>query len=402
MISDYFKLAFRNMKKKRMKSFLTLVGILISIATIFVLISLSLGLEIAIQEQFEKLGTDKLYVMPAGQFGPPGSSATAAELTESDVNAIETISGIKEVTSYIAGNSKIEFKKTLKFVMILGIEPDKMEVAFGSYEVQDGRLLKSTAGKEVMLGHDYKYSDFLGQPVEVGNTILINDVEFKVVGIVEKIGNSQDDRQVYIPKEAFREVFDIPERVDFIVAQVDNTDAIDEIADKVEKKLIKTRDLKKDNPDFSLLTPEELLSSFKTVLNIVTFFLIGIAAISLVVGGINIANAMFTSVLERTREIGVMKAVGAKNSDILYIFVIESGLLGLVGGILGVLLGMGIGKIIEYVAINQIGTNLLTVVFPTYLILGSLAFAFLAGAVSGLWPAWRATKIKPVEALRYE
>jgi putative ABC transport system permease protein len=401
MIQDYFLIALKNIKKKRLRAFLTLVGILISIATIFVLISLSLGLEVAIQEQFETLGTDKFYVQPKGQFGPPGA-ATAVDLTEADVDVIERVAGVKDVTAYVVGNAKIEFKKKLKFVSAIGIEPDKMSVAFGSYGVQDGRLLKEGGGKEVMIGHQFKYNDFLGQPVDVGDKVLINDVEFKVVGIVEKIGNAQDDRMVYISKDEFRDLFDIPTRVDFIVAQVENPEEISDVAKDAEKKLIKSRDLEKDSTDFTVLTPEELLGTVKSVLNIITYFLGGIAAISLLVGGINIANSMFTSVIERTREIGVMKAIGAKNSDILYIFVIEAGLLGIVGGILGVLTGMGLGKLIEYAAVNLYGTNLLRVVFPFYLIAGSLTFAFLVGAISGLWPAWRATKIRPVEALRYE
>ena len=154
--------------------------------------------------------------------------------------------------------------------------------------------------------------------------------------------------------------------------------------------------------DFSILTPEELLSSFASILSIVTGFLLGVAAISLLVGAIGITNTMYTSVLERTKEIGVMKAVGAKNSDILTIFLIESGLLGLTGGVIGVLLGMGIGKVIEYIAVHQLQTNLLQVVFPVYLIAGCLIFAFLIGAISGTLPAYRASKIRPVVALRYE
>jgi len=112
---------------------------------------------------------------------------------------------------------------------------------------------------------------------------------------------------------------------------------------------------------------------------------------------------MFTSVLERTREIGVMKAIGAQNKDILTIFLIEAGLLGLVGGMFGVAFGMGIAKAVEYVAVNQLASGgLLRVIFPYYLIIGCLTFAFFAGAISGFWPAWKATKIKPVDALRYE
>jgi putative ABC transport system permease protein len=154
--------------------------------------------------------------------------------------------------------------------------------------------------------------------------------------------------------------------------------------------------------DFTILTPEELLKSFDMILNIVTAFLIGVAAISLIVGGIGIANTMYTSVLERTREIGVMKSIGAKNSDVLLIFLIESGLLGLTGGLVGVLLGTLIAKSVEYIAINYLGTTLLAAAIPLSLVLGCLAFAFFAGIIFGGWPAWNASKIRPTDALRYE
>jgi putative ABC transport system permease protein len=401
MISDYFNIALKNAKKRKLRSFLTLLGILISIATLFVLISLSLGLEATIQEQFQKLGTDKFFIQPLGQFGPPGAS-TAAMLTTEDIDVIKKVAGVKDVTGYTIGNVKIKFKDTLKFGMAVGMDPEKVNVAFGSYKLDSGRYPRKSSNNEVVLGSQYKYNDFLGQSVNIGNTVLIDDVEFKVVGFVEPLGNPQDDRQIYLSEDAFRTLLDIPTRVDMIVVQVSDTNEMNDVADRVERKLMKSRDVTAKTKDFTVLTPEELLGSVKIVLNLVTYFLFGIAAISLFVGAINIANAMFTSVLERTREIGVMKAIGAQNKDILAIFVIESGLLGLVGGVLGIALGAGIGKAIEYIAINYLSTNLLKVVFPWYLIAGSLAFAFVVGAASGIWPAWRATKIKPVEALRYE
>jgi putative ABC transport system permease protein len=131
-------------------------------------------------------------------------------------------------------------------------------------------------------------------------------------------------------------------------------------------------------------------------------FLVGIAAISLLVGGIGIMNTMYTSVLERTKEIGTMKAVGAKNSDILLIFLFESGLIGLIGGIIGTLLGLGISKTVEFIAITSLHTTLLQAAVPFYLVGGCLSFAFLIGALSGTIPALMASKLKPVDALRYE
>jgi putative ABC transport system permease protein len=403
MISDYFILAFRNMKKRKLRSSLTLLGILISIATIFVLISLSIGLEEAIQEQFEKLGADKFFVQPKGQLGPPGTSG-AAMLTIDDVEEIEGISGVKEISYWTIGNAKIEYKDEIRFVSALGVDLERVDLYFESFTVEpeEGRVLKKGDTKDIVIGSQYKHNEYFSKPVELGDKITINDIDFKVRGIMESVGNPPDDRLISMPDDEFRELFDIPDRIDAIVVQIDEGKDINDVADRAERKLRKSRDVTEKTQDFTILTPEEVLESFGAILQIVTSFLLGIAAISLLVGGIGIANTVYTSVLERTKEIGVMKAIGAKNKDILYIFLIESGMLGLIGGIIGVILGIAIVKGIEYYAVTVLATSLLKAAIPLELVLGSLAFAFLAGSLSGIWPAWKATKIKPVDALRYE
>lgn len=401
MINDFINMAIKGMRTRKLRAFLTLVGITISIATIFVLVSVSLGLEKTIQDEFAKLGGDKFFVQPRGQFGPPGS-ATGAQLSLDDIKEIEKVFGVKEVTFFIATPSKLSFKERLRFINVYGIEPDKQDIAFGSYDLDEGRLFKESDTYKAILGSQYKYNDYAGQPIFPGDKIFLNDIEFKVIAIFEVTGSPPDDQIVYIPEKTLREVYDIPERVDYIIIQVQDGTDIEKVAEDTERKLMKFRDVNEKTKDFTILTPEELLATFGTVLNIVTFFLFGIAAISLLVGGINIANTMFTSVLERTKDIGVMKAIGAQNKDILTIFLIEAGILGLIGGSLGIIFGFAFSKILEYVAVNYFATTLLRTLSPLWLVFGSLAFAFLAGAVSGIYPAWKATKIKPVEALRYE
>jgi putative ABC transport system permease protein len=200
----------------------------------------------------------------------------------------------------------------------------------------------------------------------------------------------------------FKELYNVGDRVDQIVVQISQGENIKAVAETAERKLRTFREVTEKTKDFDILTPEELLSSFNTILNIITAFLGGVAAISLIVGAIGIMNTMYTSVLERTKDIGVMKAVGAKNSDILQLFLIESGLLGFVGGLLGVAFGYGAAKLIEYVVVVKLATTLLRAAAPVYLLLGCLAFSFIIGALSGIWPAWRASRIKVVDALRYE
>ena len=402
MIQDYFNLALRNLMKKRLRSSLTIIGILISIATIFVLISLSIGLNGAIKEQFRQLGSDKFFIMPKGQAGGPGGGG-AVELTTKDIDIIKKVNGVKEVTYYTAGNAKIEFRNEIRYFMIAGFPADTVDLLIESvgYKIDEGRFLKKGDSGKIMIGSKYK-ENFFNKPVRVGDKLVINEKEFQVIGILQSVGNPTDDSLVYMSVEDFRILFNVPDRVDQIIVQVKTGENLNLVAEAVKKKLMSYRDVTEKTIDFNISTPEELLKSFATILNVITAFLLGVAGISLFVGAIGIANTMYTSVLERTKEIGTMKAIGAKNSDILTIFVIESGLLGMVGGIIGILFGYGVGKIIEYVAVVYLGTNLLRIATPWYLIVGCILFAFLIGSFSGFFPARQASKIKPADTLRYE
>jgi len=398
---DYTSLALKNIRKSKLRTFLTLLGILLAISTIFILVSLSVGLQQTVKEQFEELGGDKFFVQPRGQLGP--STTGAASLTIKDVETIEKIPGVKEVSYWIIGNAKIESKNEIRFVSVAGVNLERADLYFESLTVgaEEGRTLKKGDTKEIIVGNQYS-KNFLNKPVNIGNKILINGVSFEVKGILESVGNPPDDRLISMPEDEFRKLFKIPERIDSIVVQVEQGVDLNSVADRTERKVLKSRDLTKKTQDFTILTPKEVLESFGAILNIITGFLLGVAAISLLVGGIGIANTMYTSVVERTKQIGIMKAIGAKNSDISYIFVIESGILGLTGGIIGVILGIVIVKGIEYFGTNFLGTSLLSAAIPIWLVAGSLAFAFFAGALSGMLPALKAANTNPVDALRYE
>ena len=401
MKKDYLKLAWKNLRKRKVRSGLTLVGIVISIAVIFTLISLSLGLREAINEQFKILGTDKLFINPKGT---SGVGSGAVEFTTGDVDTIEKVQGVKDISYVAVGNAQVEFEKQKKYFMIMGLPLDKIGLYIDSANIKmdEGNYIKKGETGNVMIGYDYKYNNVFDKPIKTGDKIIINGKIFKVVGIVGSIGNPSDDKNIYMSYDDFKILFNSGEKVDSIIVQVTDQNQIQKISDRINQKLIKFRGVTEKTKDFYISTPEELLASFDIILNIITAFLVGVAAISLFVGGVGIMNTMYTSVLERTKEIGTMKAVGAENSDVLYIFLSESGLLGLVGGIMGIFLGYVISKTIEFIAINSLNTTLLKAVFPMYLIVGCLIFAFLIGALSGTIPALKASKLKPVDALRYE
>lgn len=404
MITDYLKLAEKNLKKRKLRSWLTIVGIFISVATIFTLISLSLGLQGAINEQFRQVGTDKFFIFPKGQAGAPGSGG-AVHLNQTDVDAIKRVAGVKSVAYFSAGNVKIEYSGKPRFYMAAGIPCDDKAVLD---VIQEAINLKMASGiflekgdlTKVVVGSLYSGKIF-DKPVTTGTKIILNNVSFKVKGIAKSIGNPQDDQNIYMCFDEFKILFNRT-TYDELYVQILPNENISKVANDVTISLRRERGVKEKTQDFTVTLPAELLASFGAILNIITVFLLGIAGISLLVGAIGIANTMYTSVLERTKEIGVMKAIGARNADIVWLFVFESGLLGLIGGIVGVLLGMGIGKLIEFIATTALDTNLLKVAFPWWLILACLAFAFIIGALSGMFPALRAAKIHPTEALRYE
>jgi putative ABC transport system permease protein len=401
VIKDYSKLAIKNIRKRKLRSWLTIIGIVVSIAVIFTLISLSLGLREAINEQFKVLGADKIFV---NSFGTVGIGSSGVEFTTADVDVIERVQGVKDLSYATVGTGEIEFEGKKKYFYAIGLPLDKIQLYIDSanINIDEGSIIREGTIGKVMLGYDYKYNHVFDDPIQTGAKVIVNGKEFKVAGIAEAIGNPSDDKNIYMSREDFAELFNSGDRVDSIIVQVDDEKNIKEISDNINKKLIKFRGVTEKTKDFYISTPEELLASFDSILNIITVFLVGIAAISLLVGGIGIMNTMYTSVLERTKEIGTMKAVGAKNSDILIIFLFESGLIGLIGGIIGVLLGYAISKTVEIIAVTSLGTNLLRAAVPAYLVIGCLSFAFLIGALSGTIPALMASKLKPVDALRYE
>ncbi len=404
LVQDCFLLAFRNLKQRKTRSLLTVIGIFLAVMTIFVLASLSLGLSGAVNDQFQKIGVDKFIISPKGQLGAPGTGG-AVKLTTGDVKAVEKVQGVKTVTYYPIGNAKVSFNNKNRYGFAAGIplEKDKMELLFnfGFPELQVGKLFKPGDKGKVVIGSRLNEKDYFQKPVSVGNKILINDREFEVIGILKAIGSPPDDANVYISFDDFKEIFNSGERVDSIIVQINPGQNIKEVASKVDKKLMNYRNVDEKNSDFSVQTPEEILASFSTILNILTGFLIGVGSISLVVGGIGIANTMYTSILERNKDIGTMKAIGARNSDILLIFIFEAGIFGLIGGIVGLIFGIGIAKGIEYIAFAS-GFGFFKVSLNIFLIMGILIFAFLTGIVSGFLPSLQASKLKPVDTLRYE
>jgi len=407
MIKDYFVFALRSIITRKLRSWLTIIGIFIGIATVVALIAIGQGMEAAITEEFEELGTNKIMVMGGGGSGAAsafGAGLASNPLTDDDLEVINDVRGVDIAGGMVSKIAGVKFGDETKVTFVSGIPTDESAEVIQdmqSFNILDGRDLEDGDGYVAIVGYNLFYKEYYEDQVYVGDNLYIEEKKFRVVGIIDRIGNDQDDTQIIIPIDTAKELFNT-EELYAIMVNVDDGEEPAVIAERIKEDLRDYRDEEEGEESFGVQTFEQLLEQVGAVLNIVTAVLIGIAAISLLVGGIGIMNTMYTSVLERTREIGIMKSIGAKNSDVMLIFVLESGMYGLVGGGVGILFGAGLSLIVAYAAGVALGIDYFRADLSVWLILGALLFSFVVGVISGVLPAKQASKMQPVDALRYE
>jgi putative ABC transport system permease protein len=404
MIKDYFLLAFGNLRHRGLRSWLTILGVFIGIAAVVSLISMGQGLETAIMGQFGGLAVDILDVQNKGVgFAPPGSTVIE-KLTDHDVQIIEGVQGVEKAIPRLVRVGSLEYNGIAGFGYATDLPENEEYREFlydrFSFEAEEGRLLRTGDTGKILLGNSFLETDDFGKDFRVGKTVKINDENFEIVGFLEQSSNFQFNSLVLMMNNDLEELLDIEDEWDLIAVQVTDKDDIEFVAEEIERKLRSDRGEKEGEETFSVETPAQSLEAVNNVLNIINLIVIGIAAISLFVGGIGIANTMYTSVVERTKEIGIMKAVGAKNKDILYVFLIESGLLGLVGGIAGALIGLGGALAISGIANQALGADLFQVAISYPLLIAAVSFSFFVGVTSGILPAIQASKLNVVDALR--
>ncbi len=394
MIGDYFKLAFRSIRHKSTRSYLTIIGILIGVAAIVALISLSQGLSESVEAEFEAAGTDTITVM--ADTGPGMSPAINTYIDEDDIDVIEDVRGVDDAEPMNLEMAEVEYAGETETTFIFGATPGIFDV-FPQFQVEEGREIRDQDRTSAIIGATV-HPDVFDDPIGVRNNVEIRDTRFTVVGVLEPLGNPTDDQSITIPLSEAQDAFDRDGEVSMAYVSVSDGFDVSEVAEDIEEELEERGGI----DDYTVETMEQLLDAVNNILAMVQGLFVGVAGISILVGGVGIMNTMYTSVLEKTREIGIMKAVGARNSNVMAIFMVESGLLGLGGGIAGVLLGLGIGKIAEYAVQEFAGLGMLSMSISPELIGGALAFSFVLGTLSGVLPARRASKMDPVDALRAE
>jgi len=406
MIKDSFFLAFKNIRHKGLRSWLTILGIFIGITTVVALISLGNGLKMAVNSQFGVSSTEVITVQAGGlnSYGPPGSGVVNP-LTLEDLDAIKRLGTVEIAIRRNIPSGKLEFNNIVGFGFS-GSVPDGEDREFVydmmGVEIETGRLLKDGDGKKVVLGYNF-YAEGdksgFGKRIYPGDEVLIQDEGFEVVGIAKKQGSFLTDNIIYMNDKPLEELMGYGDDIGLIAIKVKDKNLMEKAKIEIEKALRKTRNVDVGEEDFEVSTPEATLGTVNQILTGVGIFVGLIAGISIFVGGIGIINTMTTSVLERRKEIGIMKAIGAKNSHIFMMFFVESGLMGLIGGIIGVLAGVLIGYLGISGINNFIGAT--SHIKIDYMLISlTLLGSFLIGSIAGIAPAMQAAKQNPVDALR--
>ena len=403
MLKDNFLISFKNLRQRKLRSWLTMIGIFIGIAAVVSLIGLGEGLRAGIMSQFDFLGTDILTVQASGlAFGPPGTGVITP-LSDDLVDKISKVNGVETAYNRYLESSTVKFNDKQIIGMIASVPIGDNRKTFEemlNVEAEEGRLLKDTDNKRVLVGSSYTSDATFGRVIKPSDRIELNGVSFEVVGIMEKKGNFMLDGAFIINENVLLDVFGDEDVVDIIAVKIRDEKQIDQVKENIEKLLRKERDVKKGEENFQVESAQNLINTLNSTLAAVNIFVVIIASISLLVGGIGIMNTMYTSVLERTKEIGIMKAIGARNSRIFKLFFIESGFLGMVGGIIGVILGLIFAYGSAFLGRLALGVDLIQARVPLFWIIFALLLSFGLGTLFGVIPAINASKLQPVDALR--
>jgi putative ABC transport system permease protein len=396
---EYLEYSVKSMTQRKARTALTLLGIIIGIAVIVAMVSIGSGMQASIQKQLDKMGADKISILPPGGFAPQlGAPREFTPFREKELIEIQRIAGVKSAVPHFWKGVTLEYRNEKHEVTVMGDSDEGIELwrNAGFYELEKGRFYRSRETGVVMLGYRASKKLF-DREINVGSEVKVNGKKFRVVGIMKEYGDKVGDEGVYMPIDVARNLFNAPGEITAIFVVAENERIVNDVAERVEDHLEKLRGGK----DFEILTTRELAEQISRITRIVTFVLGGIASVSILVGGVIVMNTMLMAVLERTREIGVMKATGATNLVVLKVFLVESCLVGFLGGIAGVILGAGISETIHIIGRSYLGAGFMTLITKK-LVLGVLVFSMVIGSISGLYPALRASRLDPVEALRYE
>jgi len=408
-INKCFKHAFNMVLHSKLRSWLTITGIVIGVAAVIAIVSIGDGMQQSLNAQLNALGGDIVTISPGfergggGGFGRGGGSsgpqATTKEivLARSDLQALKGIPDIALIDTNIRGSVDIYYLGKKGKVSVTGVD-QSIWSQITLTKIKTGRMLDPADQNVIVVGGRLA-ATYFDQPLGINKMVTINGSAFRIVGILDDQTNN-----VYMPIQMGFQV--IPDKTngifDTFVVKIKDENQLDEVITKIQDKLMTARHVTTKNLDFSVSSRKEMQQTRADTMNSMNTFLLAIAAVSLIVGSIGIANTMFTSVLEKTKEIGIMKAIGARNQDILQIFLFNAAFIGLVGGILGIILGTILsGFMPALMGGLPMGRGGLAIVTFNSIAM-ALSVSVTVGILAGIIPAYQASKLRPVDALRYE
>jgi putative ABC transport system permease protein len=399
MFKEYLKIAIKNLRTRQLRSWLTILGIIIGVFLIMSLFSLSQGLKDSVLKELRGVGTDIVTIIPGGVNDIFTNLISGVTLSKEDMNIISKTPGVESVVPQIFKGVQMKYGGTNKTVFLFGADIKNNLSIYTEdlgFKLAEGRWAQP-GRSEIVVGNLVPTDIFPG--LKIGTDATIAGRKFTVVGILQSLGNRNDDSSVAIDLDIFRSITGVnTNEAPEAIAKIATGYSPEQVAKNIQTNLeqnAKKRINQSTGSSYSVLTSEALSGIVSSVLGIIQFAVIAFAGIAIIVGGIGIMNTMYTSVRERTREIGILKAIGAKSSTIISIFLIEAGIIGLIGGVGGMIFGLGLAKMAEFFGGQYIKASITP---------GIIAFGFIfsigVGCLSGFFPARSAAKLKPVEALR--
>jgi putative ABC transport system permease protein len=389
---ELLRLALSRLRTSRLRAALTMLGVVIGVASVVALVGVGQGTTSNITSRLASLGTNLLTISPTGNSAHP--------LTLDDADAIAKLDGVAAVAPELQTSATVTVGTQSTTTSIVGTSADYAQVR--AYDVWQGSFLTDASvetGLRVAVLGATTASDLNLDATAVGTTVSINGLPFEVIGILQPKGGSgfnNPDDQVLVPIAAVHKYFIAGNDVRTIGVSVTSDDQMTNVTNAITALLRDRHELSAtDTADFQVFNQTQLLDAASSISATLTLLLGGIASISLIVGGIGIMNIMLVSVRERTREIGIRKAVGARGRDILAQFLIEALTLSLLGGLIGIVLGLGVSALIGQIAGWGFQISASTVA-------AAVVFSLAVGVVFGVWPARQAARLDPINALRYE
>lgn len=414
---DILRLSFNSLTNRKLRSWLTVLGIIIGVAAVVALVSIGQGLQETVTERLGSLGASTITISSGrtraiGEFAPQvaaqaGAAQTSGNLTESDLRIARTTPGVLYSDGIVSGRADLSFMGQTVSATVEGVDTSVWRF-METTGLESGRYLNQGDVHVAVIGNRIA-NDMFKQAITLNREITVGGQNFRVVGILKSAGFiGQEDSSVFISKNDARQILtDIASnQLSSIVVQTSDPSNVQDVVTAIENRLMLSRHVTEQNMDFTVTSAQAIQETVNSITQTITLFLGGIAGIALLVGGIGVANTMFMSVMERTRLIGVLKALGTTNSEISKLFITESAVMGLVGGLIGVLVGFLLSGIISEIGVGTIGVGLgrggITTLVTPQLAIFSIMFSVVIGMVSGFLPARRAANLQPVDALRYE